>query len=93
MTEPAKTGPAPRPRLISGEDFTRLMWLAYHDDPTKALIPQVAHALDVADFTVKRWMEDKVPPPEGVIKEAMAKADTRAADAADLLDRVTKALK
>ncbi|WP_303832323.1 hypothetical protein [Asticcacaulis taihuensis] len=85
----------PRPRLISPADFAELADLAWRTDPRRGLAKQISMGTGISESTIDRWLKDDdgYPPPVDIVQKAFALADKRLAEKADLLDRISQALK
>ena len=78
-----------RPVLITPLDFATLADLAWREDPRASLARQISAAIGVSESSVERWLKDeRHPAPPDRIAQALAAANKKLHEKADLLIKV-----
>ncbi|MGZ3298007.1 MAG: hypothetical protein ACXU8U_02620 [Asticcacaulis sp.] len=91
--KPAEKPAAERPVLITPAEFAAIADLAWREDPRGSLAKQVSAAIGVSESSVERWLKDeRHPAPPDRIAQALAAANKRLHEKADLLIKIAGVL-
>ena len=74
---------------ITPQEFAAIADLAWRDDPRAGLAKSISTAIGVSESSIERWLKDeRHPAPPDRIAQALAAANKRLHDKADLLVKI-----
>jgi len=87
-TKPQKPA-SERELLITPQEFATIADLAWREDPRAGLARQISAAIGVSESSIERWLKDeRHPAPPDRIAQALAAANKRLHEKADLLVKI-----
>ncbi len=89
MTDTPQKPASERQKLITPQEFATIADLAWREDPRAGLARQISAAIGVSESSIERWLKDeRHPAPPDRIAQALAAANRRLHEKADLLVKI-----
>ncbi len=89
MTDKPQKPASERQLLITPQEFATIADLAWRDDPRVGLAKSISTAIGVSESSIERWLkDDRHPAPPDRIAQALAAANKKLHEKADLMVKI-----
>lgn len=89
MTDKPQKPASERQLLITPQEFATIADLAWRDDPRAGLAKSISTAIGVSESSIERWLkDDRHPAPPDRIAQALAAANKKLHEKADLMVKI-----
>ena len=89
MTDKPQKPASERALLITPQEFATIADLAWREDPRAGLAKSISTAIGVSESSIERWLkDDRHPAPPDRIAQALAAANKKLHEKADLMVKI-----